>query len=60
MMEFFKLHATMYVQHVVFTLKNKLVFLYNEKNSRWTLSSLVVAHCMIGKRIFYCALTVNT
>ena len=31
MTEFFKLHATMYVQHVLYTLKKKLVFFYYEK-----------------------------
>ena len=33
MMEFFKLHATMYVQYVLYTLKKNLVFFYNEKKN---------------------------
>ena len=36
----------MYVQHVLYRLEKKIGFLLQlKKNSRWTLSSLVVVHC---------------
>ena len=54
-MEFFKLHATMYVQRVLYTLKKKFGFLLQwKKNSRWTLSSLVVVHCIVQAGTSFC------